>query len=219
MPRYRAVLFDLDGTLLDTAPDLAGAVNRMRIVRGLPALPLVDLQAMASHGARGLLQAGFAIGPEHAEFAAMRDEFLRNYTESICLHTRLFDGVGPLLQALEQGGLAWGIVTNKVEALTLRLLEQLRLQPAPHCVIGGDSAAKPKPAADPLLLAAARMGLAAQDCLYLGDDLRDIQAARAAGMDCMAAGWGYLAGQDPHAWGADRVLERPAELLELLALR
>ncbi len=213
--RYRAVLFDLDGTFADTAPDLAAAVNRMRVDRGLEALPLARLQPMASHGARGLLQTGFGIGPDAADFEAMRQEFLANYARDICVHTRVYPAVAALVERLAQRGIPWGIVTNKVAALTQPLVAALALPWAPGCVISGDSAARPKPAPDSLLLAADTLGVAGSACIYLGDDARDIQAARAAGMGAVAVAYGYGGGTPPHAWGADMVLDDPGELITL----
>ncbi len=210
--RYRAVLFDLDGTFADTAPDLAAAVNRMRTDRGHAPLPLTTLRPMASHGARGLLEVGFGIGPDASDYAAMRDEFLANYARDICVHTRVYPAVAAMVADLAHRGIPWGIVTNKVAALTEPLVAALALPWVPGCVISGDSAARPKPAPDPLLLAAARLGVSGAACVYLGDDARDIQAARAAGMGAVAVAYGYGGGTSPHAWGADMVLDDPGEL-------
>ena len=214
--RWGAVLFDLDGTLADTAPDLAAALNRVRAARALPALPLAELRPMASHGARGLLQVGFGVGPGDAEFETLRVEFLACYAQAICVHTRLYDGMQALLEALGQRALPWGIVTNKASALTTPLLDALALDPAPGCVVCGDTTARPKPAPDPLLHAAALLGVEATACVYLGDDLRDMQAARAAGMTAAAVAYGYGAGSAPEQWGADFVLAHPGELLARL---
>ncbi len=213
---YRSVLFDLDGTLVDSAPDLAGAVNRMRRERGLEPLPLEQLRPMASHGARGLLQVGLDAQPKDPDWPALRDEFLRNYEQAICVHTRLFDGVAALLQELQRRAIAWGIVTNKLTRYTEPLLRQLDLGVPPGCVVSGDTAARAKPAADPLLLAAQRLGIDPAGCLYLGDDLRDVQAALAAGMDAAAAAYGYGGADAARRWGAHHVLEQPGQLLGLL---
>ena len=214
--RWRAVLFDLDGTFADTAPDLAAALNHVRAAHGRPPLPLAELRPMASHGARGLLQVGFGLGPDDDGYEALRVEFLARYADAICVHTRLYDGIQPLLDALQRRALPWGIVTNKATALTLPLLDALALRPSPGCVVCGDTAARPKPAPDPLLHAAARLGVDAADCVYLGDDLRDMQAARAAGMSAAAVAYGYGAGTEPAQWGADFVLAHPRELLARL---
>ncbi len=212
MSRYAAVLFDLDGTFADTAPDLAAALNRMRVARALPELPLVRLRPMASHGARGLLELGFGLTPDDAGYVSMRDEFIANYAAAICVHTRLYDGMQELTVALLQRAIPWGIVTNKVGALTVSLLQALALRPAPGCVVCGDTTPRPKPAPDPLWHAAALLGVAPADCVYVGDDGRDIQAARAAGMAAAAAAYGYGGGVAPQEWGADFIVAEPRAL-------
>ena len=213
---YRSVLFDLDGTLVDSAPDLAGAVNRMRRERGLDELALQRLRPMASHGARGLLQEGLGAGPQDPDWKSLRDEFLRNYESAICVHTRLFDGVAQLLEELQRRGIAWGIVTNKLERYTSALLRELDFGVPPGCVVSGDTTPRAKPAPDPLLHAAAELGIDPASCLYLGDDLRDVQAALAAGMDAGAAAYGYGGADAARLWGAHHVLDSPGELLALL---
>jgi 2-phosphoglycolate phosphatase len=212
----RAVLFDFDGTLADTAPDLAAAVNRMRIERGLAALAPEVVRPYASSGARGLLRIGFDMTPEDAAYDSMRDEFLRNYAGAICVHTRLFEGMRQLLGELQRRDIPWGIVTNKAMRFTERLVPALALEPA--CVVGGDSTPHLKPHPAPLLLAAERLSLAPAECVYVGDDLRDIQAARAAGMRCVAVEYGYHGTENPgpSAWNADAIISRPSELLEHL---
>lgn len=211
----RAILFDLDGTLADTAPDLAAAVNLMRSTRGLAPAPYETLRPVASAGARGLLGAAFGIMPEHAEFDAMRTEFLDNYAAAIATHTRLFDGIREMLQALEQAGLQWGIVTNKPARFTDALVPLIGLEGA-GCVISGDTTPHAKPHPQPLLEAAGRIGLASEVCWYVGDDLRDIQAGRAAGMPTIGAGWGYCGNVEPASWQADALAGHPLDLLELL---
>ena len=212
----RAVLFDFDGTLADTAPDLAAAVNRMRTARGLAPLDARTVRPYASMGARGLLRVGFGITPEHADYGTLRDEFLERYAEAVCVETRLFPGMMPLLDELGRRAIAWGIVTNKSTRFTRCIVPQLGVQPA--CVVCGDSTAHLKPHPAPLLLAAAQLELEPADCLYVGDDLRDVQAARAAGMRSAAVEYGYHgAGNDgPRAWNADIVISHPEELLEHL---
>lgn len=212
---YKAILFDLDGTLADTAPDLAAAVNRMRIARGLPALAVEELRPMASHGARGLLQIGFGTAPRDPGYEAMRDEFLHNYAQNICVHTQLFPGVDQVLGYLDRHAVPWGIVTNKIARLTLALLDAMRLPSQPACVVSGDTTANPKPAPDPLLHAAAMIGVAPAQCLYVGDDLRDMQSAQSAGMGAAAAAYGYCGRQEPRSWGAHYVIEQPEQLLDL----
>jgi N-acetyl-D-muramate 6-phosphate phosphatase len=212
----RAVLFDFDGTLADSAPDLAAAVNRMRGQRGLAPLDPSTVRPYASMGARGLLRIGFAMTPEHPDYLAMRDEFLERYAERVCEETRLFPGMAEVLDTLERRAVAWGIVTNKAARFTERIVPQLGVSPA--CVVCGDSTPHLKPHPASLLLAAEQLKLAPGDCLYIGDDLRDVQAARAAGMRSAAAEWGYhgAAADGPRAWNADLLLSRPQQILEHL---
>ena len=184
----RAVLFDLDGTLADTAPDLAGALNRLRAEQGLEPVPLEKLRPFASAGARGLVHAGFGVKPGDADYDALREAFLEFYREQTCVHTRLFPGIAELLAALGQRGIPWGIVTNKATRFTDRIVEALALAPA--CVVCGDTTEHIKPHPAPLLHAAEQLQLPTADCAYLGDDLRDVQAARAAGMRAVAVDWG-----------------------------
>jgi len=211
-----AVLFDLDGTLADTAPDLAAAVNRMRSDQGKEPLPIERLRPFASAGARGLVFAGLGVKPGDAEYDGLREAFLEYYAERTCVETRLFPGVDALLAEIGRRGLAWGIVTNKALRFTELIVVQLGLAPA--CVVGGDSTPHLKPHPASLLLAAQQLGLAADACCYLGDDLRDIQAARAAGMRPVAVEWGYHHPDNsgPGTWRADAVINRPEDLLPLL---
>ncbi|WP_235838066.1 phosphoglycolate phosphatase [Chitinasiproducens palmae] len=212
----RAVLFDLDGTLADTAPDLAAAVNRMLVGRGLPLVPYETLRPVASAGARGLLGAGFGITPEHPDYPALREEFLANYASDLCVETILFPGIDALLAELESRGVRWGIVTNKVESLARPLVEQLGLGTRAACIVGGDTTPFSKPHPAPLLHAAQLLQLPPAQCLYVGDDLRDIQAGRAAGMLTIAAGFGYCGETAPASWGADALVETTDELIALL---
>ena len=212
----RAVLFDFDGTLADTAPDLAAAVNWMRAKRGLAPLDPEVVRPYASMGARGLLRIGFGMAPGHPDFEAMKAEFLERYAEAICEETRLFPGMDELLGGLERRAIAWGIVTNKATRLTERIVPQLGVSPA--CVVCGDSTPHLKPHPASLLLAAKQLKLAPAECLYVGDDLRDVQAARAAGMRCAAVEWGYHGTENggPQIWNADLLLSHPQDLLEHL---
>ena len=209
-----AVLFDFDGTLADTAADLSRALNRLRSARGMPELPLEDLRPHASSGARGLIGAGLGILPEHPEFKALRDAFLEHYRAEICVDTRLFPGIEELLADIEARGLRWGIVTNKSTNLTRLIVKSLGLQERAACVVCGDTTPYLKPNPASLLHAASELALAPRDCVYLGDDLRDIQAARAAGMRCVAVGWGY--GASLQSWSADAIIDRPLDLLAQL---
>ena len=216
MSASKAVLFDLDGTLADTAPDLAAAVNRLRAGQGLAPLPIEKLRPFASAGARGLVRAGFGVNPGDAEYEALRTAFLEHYAERTCVETRLFPGVAELLGELARRGVAWGIVTNKALRFTERIVATLDL--APDCVVGGDSTPHLKPHPASLLLAAGKLRLDAPRCFYLGDDLRDVQAARAAGMRPVAVEWGYHHPDNsgPGSWQAEALIRRPGELLPLL---
>jgi phosphoglycolate phosphatase len=212
----RAVLFDLDGTFADTAPDLGYAVNRMRIARGLAPVPDEKTRPVTSSGARGLLGAGFGITPDHADFPAMRDEFLNIYEANLCRTTRLFDGMADLVDALEARGLIWGIVTNKAERFALPLMRLLGYGARAACVIGGDTTGKLKPRPEPLYAAARAIQIPPGHCLYVGDDERDVQAGRAAGMQTVAVRYGYLNGSNPATWGADAIVDQPHEILKLV---
>jgi phosphoglycolate phosphatase len=213
----QAVLFDLDGTLADTAPDLAAAVNKMRHERGLEMVPLDDLRPLASAGARGLIGRAFGIGPEHHDYASMREEFLANYEADLCIETTLFPGIDALLDELDARSVRWGIVTNKVARLTDPLVALLGLDLRAGCVVSGDTTPHSKPHPAPLLHAARELNLAPERIVYVGDDLRDVQAGFAAGMVTVAAAYGYC-GDDipPTSWHAQHVVDSPAELQKLL---
>jgi 2-phosphoglycolate phosphatase len=214
----RAVLFDLDGTLADTAPDLALALNRVRALQGLAPLPPEVSRPHTSAGARGLLAVGFGVSPGDEGYAALRDRFLDFYAEGLCVHTRLFDGVAELLARIKVLKLPWGIVTNKGKRFSEPLLHLLAVDHLAACIVSGDSTPHIKPHPAPLLLAASLLALPTADCIYVGDDLRDVQAARAAGMRVAVAGWGYLGeGEDPRNWNADAVIFHPREILDLLS--
>lgn len=213
----RAVLFDLDGTLADTAADLGAAINRMRVGRGLAPLADESLRPYASHGARGLLGRGFQVTPEMPEFGALRDEFLDHYATALCVRTTLFPGVEALLDAIERRGLRWGIVTNKIERFTLPILEALALRPRAGCIVSGDTAARAKPHPDPLYAAARRLGLEPACCIYVGDAARDVEAGVAAGMRTVVARYGYISDEEqPDTWLADAQILSPLDLLPLL---
>ena len=212
----RAVLFDLDGTFADTAPDLGRAINIMRTARGLAPAAIADTRRVTSLGARGLLGVGFGIGPEHADYLAMREEFLRLYETNLCCDTVLFPGIAELIDHLEQRNIIWGIVTNKAERFARPLLQQLGYGTRAACIIGGDTTGHLKPHPAPLLAAAEAIGMAPPSCAYVGDDERDIQAGRAAGMRTVAVCFGYLNGGNPESWGADHVVSSPAEIEKLL---
>ena len=215
MQNPRAILFDLDGTLADTAPDLAAAVNVMRVKRELAPAHYLTLRPYASAGARGLLGAGFQITPEHADYEAMKTEFLSQYESAIAVQSRLFEHIPTLLHGLDELKLPWGIVTNKAKRFTNQLIPLIELEAA-RCVISGDTTPHPKPHPAPLLEAARKLGIRSEECWYVGDDLRDIQAAEAAGMTSIAAAWGYCGATEPQHWKADAIVDSPLELLELI---
>ena len=213
----RAVLFDLDGTLVDSASDLGAAADHMRVARGLPPLPRAHYRPRAGSGARGMLAVAFDIDPEHADYPAMRDEFFVHYARCMMDNTGPFDGVRPLVADLARRGLVWGVVTNKSARFAEPLTQAIDLFATASVLVCGDTTAHTKPHPAPLLEAARRIGLTPAQCLYVGDDHRDILAGQAAGMSTVAATYGYL-GQlaDPLRWGADAAINSPLGLLELL---
>ncbi|WBY01032.1 HAD-IA family hydrolase [Ramlibacter tataouinensis] len=213
----RAVLFDLDGTLIDSAPDLGGAADAMRTLRGLPSLPLDRYRPMAGAGARGMLGVAFGITPDHADFAALREEFFQGYERRMTSSTAVFEGVPQLVAEIVGRGLNWGVVTNKSMRFTGPLTQAMPLFATAGAIVGGDSTPFSKPHPEPLLEAARRLELAPADCLYVGDDERDMAAGRAAGMPTVAATYGYLGGTpDIDHWQPDARISSPLELLLLL---
>ena len=208
------VLFDLDGTLVDSAPDLAGAVNAMRVKRHLPPLPLAQLRPFASHGARGLLGAGFDMNDSHPDYFAMRDEFLEYYERHATEHTRLFEGVDEVLNHLEKNQIAWGIITNKYQRFTTPVVQSLGLDKRAQVIVCGDTTAHAKPHPEPLIYAAKQLNLPAQNLIYVGDDARDIQAARAAMYGkAIAVRYGYADLNAIDSWGADAQINQVIELI------
>ena len=213
------LLFDLDGTLIDSAPDLAGAANDLRADHGLPPLPHAALRPMVGSGARGMVGIAFGAVPGDDRFDALKDAFLARYAERLLHSTRVFEAMQPVLDLLDQAGLPWGIVTNKAMRFTAPLVDGLGLSQRARVVIAGDTTPHAKPHPAPLLEAARRIGVAPQACAYIGDDHRDMVAGRAAGMATLAAAWGYLGQGEPiDAWGADHVLSVPEQLLHWLEL-
>ena len=216
MKPARAVLFDLDGTLVDTAPDLGYAANLVRAEAGLAALPIGNYRPVASAGARGLLRVAFGIDPTHADFPAHRENFLAHYRRHLARESRLFDGMDEALRAFESKNIPWGIVTNKPQWLTDPLMDALGLARRSAVTLGAMEGLPAKPAPDGLLRACKTLGLQAADCVYVGDDQRDVAAARAAAMPVLAAGWGYVQYGEPiERWGADAILQTPADLAQL----
>ncbi len=211
------MLFDLDGTLADTAPDLGAAVNQLRVDRGLAPLPLATLRPHASHGARGLLGTAFGVTPDDAAFAELNVAFLAHYERALAVDTALFAGVTDVLDAIESRRLKWGIVTNKATRFTAPVVAALRLSPRAGIVVCGDTTARAKPHPDPLLHAANALGVAPSRCVYVGDSERDVVAGVAAGMHTLVASYGYIAEfETPLAWPADGHLDSPAALIAWL---
>lgn len=216
-PSLQAVLFDLDGTLLDSAPDLAAAVDHMRVARGLHSLPLSSYRPFTGSGARGMLQAAFGMAPTHPDFEAMKEEFFGNYAQCLTQRTTAFSGVTQLVTALVGKSLQWGVVTNKSQRFTDPLTAAMPLFDSAGAIVSGDTTAYAKPHPAPLLEAARRLGVSPERCMYVGDDERDIVAGKAAGMLTVAACYGYLGDQaQVGAWGADMHINAPIELLRCL---
>lgn len=216
-PVLQAILFDLDGTLADTAPDLGAATNQALLAAGHPILPLEYLRPYTSRGVRGLLKAAFAIDPEHPDYQQHADVLLAAYAQCLCLETRLFPGIPELLSQIEARSLAWGIVTNKRMRFTDPLVKALALDKRAGCVVSGDTTAAAKPSPLPILHACQLLGCAPEKTLYIGDDRRDIEAGRAAGCGTIAVAYGYLGDSGPlEDWGADWIVDSPEQLSALL---
>jgi phosphoglycolate phosphatase len=212
-----AIFFDLDGTLADTAPDLAGALNKLRGEHGLPPLPLAELRPHISAGAKRLLLAGMNIGPENSTYPATQERFLALYEKNVHNETRLFDGIAECLDQLDDLNIPWGIVTNKALRFAAPLIDGLGLQHRAICLVAGDTTSHPKPHPAPLLMAARVAAIQPQYCIYVGDDERDILAAHAAGMKAVAATWGYLNNDKPVTdWGADIIITSPKDILRII---
>lgn len=213
----KAILFDLDGTIADTAPDLGHALNRQRLARGLSPLPITLIRTQASAGSRGLLNLGFNLKPGDLEYDVMRDEFLHFYAERLCQDTCLFPGMANVLDRLDAYRLPWGIVTNKPSRFTQPLVQALGLHQRAACIISGDDTVNTKPHPEPLLTACRQIDVSPQNCIYLGDDIRDVKASLAAGIKPIVARYGYL-GNDapPESWGADHLIDHPEDLLNYI---
>lgn len=212
-----AMLFDLDGTLADTAPDLGGAMNRLLREQGREPMPLEMLRPHVSSGARGMIAASMGITPADAGYTNLQQRFLSIYEESLCVHTRLFAGMAELLGELDAKGIPWGVVTNKSQRFAIPLMEGLVLRQRCVCIVCGDSAQRAKPHVHPMQLASAVIGIGAGDCIYVGDDERDVISGRAAGMKTVVAGWGYLGdGKPPSDWGADGIAAAPQDILGIV---
>jgi len=210
----QAVLFDLDGTLLDTAPDLAGTINDMRHQRGLPAMPLSELTPMCSFGGRGMLGKGLGLRADDEAYRTAYEAFIELYRARMTRDTRPFAGMRELLRDIVASGCQWGVITNKMESLAIPLMAHMAFDPAPACVIGGDSAGVAKPDPAPMFLACERIGVDPARCVYVGDSDRDIAAGRAAGMATVGVAYGYIPpGEDIHDWNANVVVDNVADLM------
>ena len=214
---FHGVFFDLDGTLADTAPDLVAATNQLLIARNLAPKPYELLRPHASAGARGLLHGAFGITPEHPDFIDLRDEFYLNYEKALLVHSKLFDGMDDLLKAMEEANLPWGIVTNKSERFTNPLTNLMGLRERAVSTVSGDTTPHAKPHPEPILHAARIANIDPTKSIYVGDDIRDVIAGKAAGMLTVAAAYGYCGCKEPpEVWGADYLIRHPLELLEII---
>lgn len=210
----KTILFDLDGTLFDTAPDLGYALNLLLAKYGRPPLSSSEFRTVASDGAQGLLQLGFSITNQHPDYPSLREQFLEFYAENISRNTQFFPGMSHVIKTLNDCKIPWGIVTNKNEYLTNLLLEKLNLTYMPHCVIGGDTLQFMKPHPAPLIHACQLLNCIPCECIYVGDAQRDVEAGRRAGMQTLVAMYGYInKNSDPHTWGADGYINHPEELI------
>ena len=215
-----ALLFDLDGTLADTAPDLGEALNQLLLEHGRGPLPMESLRPHVSSGARGMIGAGLGITPTDPDYPGLQQRFLSIYQDALCVGTRLFPGMDEHLGELEARGIPWGVVTNKSQRFAIPLMEGLGLRQRSLCIVCGDSAQRAKPHGHPMHLASALLGIAASACIYVGDDERDVISGRAAGMTTIIAGWGYLGdGKPPASWGADAIAASPQDILGMAAAK
>jgi 2-phosphoglycolate phosphatase len=213
----RTVLFDLDGTLADTAPDLASALNKVLQETGKRPIPFEKIRPIVSHGGKALVSFGFNITPEAPDFSELRTRFLNIYRDNLAKQTQLFPGMEELLTAIENRGMLWGVVTNKPAWLTDPLMELLGLTNRAACIISGDTTAHSKPHPEPMLLACHQTGSQAYECVYVGDAQRDIEAGHNAGMKTLVARYGYIGDNDkPEQWGANRLIDDPLEVLEFI---
>ena len=214
---YAGIFFDLDGTLADTAPDLVAAMNKLLLARNLEPKPYALLRPHASAGARGLLEGAFGINPDHPDFITLRDEFYGNYEKALLVESKLFDGIGHLLDQMDEARLPWGIITNKSERFTHPLADLMGLRQRAVSTVSGDTTPYSKPHPEPILHAARSSNVDPTKSIYVGDDIRDVLAGKAAGMKTVAAAYGYCGCKEPpEAWGADYVVHHPSELLQII---
>jgi len=214
---YAGIFFDLDGTLADTAPDLVAATNQLLITRNLDPKPYEFLRPYASAGARGLLEGAFGIGPDHADFNLLRDEFFSNYEKALLVESKLFDGIEHVLKQMDHAKLPWGIITNKSERFTNPLTELMGLRQRAVSTVSGDTTPHSKPHPEPILHAARSSNIDPTQSIYVGDDIRDVIAGKAAGMKTVAAAYGYCGCKEPpESWGADYIINSPLDLLPII---
>ena len=214
---YAGIFFDLDGTLADTAPDLVAATNQLLITRNLDPKPYEFLRPYASAGARGLLEGAFGIGPDHADFNLLRDEFFSNYEKALLVESKLFDGIERVLKQMDHAKLPWGIITNKSERFTNPLTELMGLRQRAVSTVSGDTTPHSKPHPEPILYAARSSNIDPTQSIYVGDDIRDVIAGKAAGMKTVAAAYGYCGCKEPpESWGADYIINSPLDLLPII---
>ena len=219
-PQFKSVFFDLDGTLADTAPDLAAAANKMLIDRQMEPLPMQVMRHLASSGARGMIHAAFGVGIEDPRFEDFKEEFLSNYEQAIHVHTELFPSMNELLNLLDEHQVPWGIVTNKHQRFTIPLVKSLGLDQRTSAIVSGDTTPFAKPHPAPILLAVSQKQVEASSSVYIGDDLRDVQAGKAAGMKTIAAAYGYCGDhQPPQSWEADFIVYEPKDLTSILFIQ
>ena len=214
---YEGIFFDLDGTLADTAPDLVAATNKLLVARKLTPKPYEFLRPYASAGARGLLEGAFGISPDHEDFVALRDEFFSNYEKALLVDSKLFDGIEHLLDQMDAANLPWGIITNKSERFTNPLTDLMGLRQRAVSTVSGDTTPYSKPHPEPILHAARTSNIDPSKSIYVGDDIRDVLAGKAAGMKTVAAAYGYCGCKEPpEAWGADYIANNPLDLLQII---
>ena len=214
---YEGIFFDLDGTLADTAPDLVAATNKLLVARNLTPKPYEFLRPYASAGARGLLEGAFGISPDHEDFVALRDEFFSNYEKALLVESKLFDGIDHLLDQMDAASLPWGIITNKSERFTNPLTDLMGLRQRAVSTVSGDTTPFSKPHPEPILHAARTSNIDPSKSIYVGDDIRDVLAGKAAGMKTVAAAYGYCGCKEPpEAWGADYIANNPLDLLQII---
>jgi 2-phosphoglycolate phosphatase len=214
---YEGIFFDLDGTLADTAPDLVAAANKLLVARNLAPKPYEFLRPYASAGARGLLEGAFEISPDHEDFAVLRDEFFGNYEKALLIDSKLFDGIDHLLDQMDAANLPWGIITNKSERFTNPLTNLMGLRQRAISTVSGDTTPFSKPHPEPILHAARASNIDPSKSIYVGDDIRDVLAGKAAGMKTVAAAYGYCGCKEPpEAWGADYIIDTPLDLLQII---